>query len=551
MKKFLLLILVSAIYINGNASDSLLTKYTNRAKEICRQYVNSDMIKIHKSLKNTQSYSIGDSVSFWKWDLSGMPPQNILVSAKCRAVGAHSYVFVADDDWLTELTQDDVDTIMHYLEDVTLNSSSMGIVEMDETNFGPIPDALDNDPKVIFFYSSIAPFMGTVFDGYFSAYNQITDAEAMAYDQRSNECEMLYLNCDKNQVDPTGDAMLSVIAHELQHLIHFGIDPYEESWVDEGCAEYAMVLFGNPDPIVNFPQDPNNGLTTWDSEFSDYVQTQLFFTYLSEQFGGADFIKQIVSETTTGVQGIEDALVDMGYQINFDGIFLNWTIANFIDDNSLSSGEYGYETFELPQFNVEANLTGFPIDETDIMQAYACQYYDLPVDFETIDLEVLHDLGNWNLMLLAFDNDSLREVISSVWSDTVFLNQPVDYQLSRLVLCVTCNDLTEDDYEYFIFGNDVENAIININLNNNIRLSNYPNPFGNTLTVEVSNLKITEATIEVFNIEGQKIYTIFEGKLPIGKQKFEWNAENFQAGVYFVRLQSDDASIERKCILQK
>jgi len=421
---------------------------------------------------------------------------------------------------------------------------------MDETNFGPIPDVLDSDPKVIFFFSSIASFMGTVFDGYFSSFNQITEAEAMTYGEHSNECEMLYLNCDKNQVDPVGPAMLSVMAHELEHLIHFEIDPYEESWVDEGCAEYAMVLFGHPDPLTGFPQNPGNGLTVWDSEFADYVQTQLFFTYLSEQFGGAAFIKQIVSETTTSIQGIEDALVSSGFQINFDSVFLNWTIANFLDDTSLSSGQYGYEYFDLPQFSIEASPNAFPVDETEMMYPYGCHYYDLPLVFDTIDMEVLYDYGTWNIVLLAFENDTLEEVISSNWQDMVSFKQPTDYVLSRLVLCVSCNDMSHDDYEYFIFGNDIDISSIEINIIKNIELSSFPNPFNELLTIEVENSKNTEASVELFNISGQKVQTIFNGNIPAGKNSFEWNAENLSSGIYFIRLKSEDYYIERKCVLQ-
>ena len=55
--------------------------------------------------------------------------------------------------------------------------------------------------------------------------------------------------------------------------------------MDEGCAELAMVLFGQPDPISSFPGNPDNNLTEWDQQFSDYVQVMLFFTYFAEQYG--------------------------------------------------------------------------------------------------------------------------------------------------------------------------------------------------------------------------------------------------------------------------
>jgi hypothetical protein len=165
-------------------------------------------------------------------------------------------------------------------------------------------------------------------------------------------------------------------------------------------------------------------------------------------------------------------------------------------------------------------------------------------------MEVLYDYGTWNIVLLAFENDTLEEVISSNWQDMVSFKQPTDYVLSRLVLCVSCNDMSHDDYEYFIFGNDIDISSIEINIIKNIELSSFPNPFNELLTIEVENSKNTEASVELFNISGQKVQTIFNGNIPAGKNSFEWNAENLSSGIYFIRLKSEDYYIERKCVLQ-
>ena len=71
-------------------------------------------------------YQVGDTRSFWKWNLSVMPPTNVLCPATCRAVGEHSYLFVSDSEWNVHMDQADVDSIMVYLEEKTLRDTIYG-----------------------------------------------------------------------------------------------------------------------------------------------------------------------------------------------------------------------------------------------------------------------------------------------------------------------------------------------------------------------------------------------------------------------------------------
>ena len=41
--------------------------------------------------------------------------------------------------------------------------------------------------------------------------------------------------------------MIGVMAHEYQHLIHWGRDPAEESWLNESMSELAMAVLGYED----------------------------------------------------------------------------------------------------------------------------------------------------------------------------------------------------------------------------------------------------------------------------------------------------------------
>ncbi len=330
-----------------------------------RQYQDlADRGEITTSSRNERvPYQIGDTESFWKWNLSVMPPTNVLSPATCRAVGDHCYLFVADSEWNVHMDQTDVDSIMVYLEEKTLRDTIYGAVEMDTLHFGQIPDVHDNDPKLIVFYSALQNFNGSSFDGYFSVYNQMTDAQAQMYNQRSNECEMIYMTC--HPLDPSAHIRISVLSHELQHLIHWGADSDEDTWVDEGVAEYAMHLFGMPDPIADFHHDADNSLTSWDQHFSDYVQTYLFMDYLAENFGGPSIMHDIVQEQQNSMAGIQQVLIDRGYTIPVNAVFANWTIANFTND---------YQEIDLPEFDCTFIHNSLPGANTSTIEAWSCNY---------------------------------------------------------------------------------------------------------------------------------------------------------------------------------
>ena len=97
-----------------------------------------------------------------------------------------------------------------------------------------------------------------------------------------------------------------------------------------------------------------------------------------------------------------------------------------------------------------------------------------------------------------------------------------------------------------IDNNDPDNLPITISLR-----QNYPNPFNPTTTISFELPETKEITLQVYNILGQKVSTLAQGKHPAGSHKIEFNASNFSSGVYLYRLETDNTSISRKMVLVK
>lgn len=310
---------------------------------------------------SSESIAVGDTKTFWSWNLSVMPPLWIQIPATCRAVGDSCYIFIANDQWNVNMTQENTDTVLANFEHHTLTDPTKGIVQLDVEHFGEIPDEIDGDRHVYIFYSALGSYNGTAFDGYFSAFNQMTEAQAQAHGGHSNEIEMFYMTCWP--LPPSTPQRLSVLAHELEHMIHWNMDEDEDVWVDEGCAEFAMWLYGLPDEISDFPSHPDDNLLQWDQQWRDYIQTYLFMMYFFEHYGGTQTIKNMVADTLNSVEGIENALILSGYpETDFNELFMDWTVANFLDDTVYFGGKYGYFLLELPSFFRTVHVS-YPVSE--------------------------------------------------------------------------------------------------------------------------------------------------------------------------------------------
>lgn len=508
-----------------------------------------------KSSRETREYQVGDQQTFWSWALNVMPPQWMQTPATCRAVGDHCYLFVADEEWNINMDQSDVDEVMLYLEEQTMNSELYGAIEMDTTYFGPLPDELDNDPKVIIFYMELGSFGGTSFDGYFSSYNQVTEEEAQQMNPpgHSNECEMIYMTCYPLQ--PDDPIRISVLSHELQHLIHWGRDINESIWVNEGCSELAMVLFGLPDPIISFPANPDNSLIVWDQQFADYVKTMLFFTYLYEKFDTDGLIYDIVGEPANSLTGISNQLIEHGFQIPLNAIFVNWALANYIDDPEIMSGQYGYELLDLPQFNHADFISSYPETGSGSVQAWAAEYLRIDTDDlflgSTMELNFTADV-DCSIAAIYYQNSSVQEVVGQIISDThevVLMDGEETYD--KIILAVINNDYSSLNYDYTITA-EVVQADDNLVQETDTEIIAYPNPVvSDQITFYIENTNIN-TEVEIYNVKGQKIRNLKSGN----SRNLHWNRNDknnrpVSRGIYYYRLKNKNSTKMKKLMILK
>jgi len=87
--------------------------------------------------------------------------------------------------------------------------------------------------------------------------------------------------------------------------------------------------------------------------------------------------------------------------------------------------------------------------------------------------------------------------------------------------------------------------------------SNYPNPFNPSTTISFSVTQNSDfVKLEIFNVKGQKVKTLFNGSAEEGLHTVTWNGEDenndpVSSGIYFYKLKTGEQEISRKMLLMK
>ena len=153
--------------------------------------------------------------------------------------------------------------------------------------------------------------------------------------------------------------------------------------------------------------------------------------------------------------------------------------------------------------------------------------------------------------------------------NTEFLN-PQSFETENSYLLISDYD-SEEDYFYRVFAVDYagnssdHSSIMNATALSNEDLTvpssfflhqNYPNPFNPTTRIKYDMSKDGNALIEVMDVKGNHIRTLFNGYVQMGPKSIIWDAKNnngekVPAGIYFYTLKVNDYLQTQKMVLLK
>ena len=315
-----------------------------------------------------KTYEVGDTELFWVDNED--TDEVVQVTAVLQLITPHAYM------WVEEGAAYDPDGLAASAErfnEVTYPTNH----QYFGTEWSP---GIDGDERLHILHTSA---MGNSVAGYFYSPSEYP-ASAVQY---SNEREMFFINI--SNTFPGSPFYDGVLAHEFQHMIHWNVDRNEESWVNEGLSELAVLLndLGTDGAQYFFIINTDIQLTDWpsDAKTPHYGAAYLFHTYFLERFGD-ETLRALVRNPANGMDGVDATLAELGVTdpltgelITADDVFADWVIANFANDPALGDGRYAYSL--LPGFR-EAEAPDIfrrlPAEDEATVHQFGTDYIQLP-----------------------------------------------------------------------------------------------------------------------------------------------------------------------------
>ena len=90
-----------------------------------------------------------------------------------------------------------------------------------------------------------------------------------------------------------------------------------------------------------------------------------------------------------------------------------------------------------------------------------------------------------------------------------------------------------------------------ISVDNYNLFNTYPNPFNPIIQFQFEAKFKSDISLDIYDIKGRKIKTIYEGSVGPGQQNFHWNAKNFSSGIYLSVLRNKSFTKTKKITLNK
>ena len=395
---------------------------------------------------------VGAKESFWVLDSDDN--QHSSVPATLRYVTDHLYFWIEDG---VKYNESDLKDLAETFE--------KKIYPTNRAFFGSEwTPGVDGDPHLYILY---ARGLGGTVAGYFSP----GDEYPPTVKEFSNGHEMFLLSADRAGLDE--EYTYGVLAHEFQHMIHWYRDLNEETWLNEGFSELAMLLndYDKGRADYSYTEDPDIQLTDWPlnspESYAHYGSSFLFVTYFLDRFG-EDATQALIDLPDNGMDSIDTVLTELdavdpltGKPTRSDDVFSDWVVASYLVDGKIGDGRYTYNNYpDAPSPSETETISSCP---TELITRDVSQY---GVDYIRINCQgdhTLHFEGSMRVEVLPVDPHSGSYAFYSNRGDQsdMTLTQTFEFTDHSGPLTLTYwtwYDIEEDyDYLYLTASTDGEN----------------------------------------------------------------------------------------------
>jgi hypothetical protein len=363
---------------------------------------------------------------------------------------------------------------------------------------------------------------------------------------------LLYIDSYEEVLSGT-KAISSTIAHEFQHLIHYGLNPSSEIMFNEGSSEVASIMNGYRDRTnSSYLANTNVDLFRWSYDNSamlltDYERAMTLMYYVYEQYGERA-LTELVKSHAIGVQRLSDAVQKSGSGGDWMTVLKNFAVANYLQ-NFPTQPQYGYTTrlsSSAAKVAKSYSKATIPADTAITLEPYGSSYFTYFKPEGLLKLRFTHtSFTKAAVMAIIYRGSDITvtELQKNVqltigedgFADKVIL---VYVNLTGIANKVSMSSRIGDPAA----GVDDEHA----SASGLALLGNVPNPVTDATLLRFTTNGSSPVTLALYDAEGRVILTVIDNqRYESGEHAVPFNADRLPGGWYMLRLSQEGTEVTR------
>lgn len=369
--------------------------------------------------------------------------------------------------------------------------------------------------------------------------------------------------------DPDGNqrgAIRATMAHEFKHAIQYqqnGFSGDSDAWAEMDATLIEEVVYDQVNDYYNYLGGSNDvfgapGLTVIPGSYEDATWAIYFHEKYGQSFWPETWARIENNELLSFLNAIKQELEDRG--LNYTQALQELYTWHFAS-GSFRADNFGFkEGLFYPTPTVQNNITQITdaySNDISLARFAAHMTNVVPPSNQTGDVAVLMDTSDDDISLsvLAIFKDGTSSLeFADEESGKWVVNEGWKWQnISRLGV-VVLNEKTNGSVTFKLRFSDTYPTSIPIDetIPTTTKLAqNYPNPFNPSTTIPVSISEFQKVKVDVYDITGRLVQSVFNGNLNAGNYELPVNMEKFSSGVYLYRLQTNDEVMIKRMTLVK
>lgn len=454
-----------------------------------------------------------------------------LVSATCQYVGSRVSIFVEDASWDLNggsILQSHVNGLGTLFDESCPADPDRGIYDLAVETFGPPPDVDGYDRIFVLILDIPDPRLVGFFDPAVATH-EVPELRRDA------------LHIDEFALRLRSYLARGTLAHEFQHLIHWGLDEDEDLWINEGLSGYAEEVAGfpeaDPQAVPDFLVRPGTALMEWQNTSQNYGMTYLFMSFLAERYGHG-VIRDLVAEQRNGASGVDQAMDAAGFAGGFDAAWEGWLVGNYAGDDPV----YGYGA-TLGRRVASLAVASLPLDWAGA--AVDGQWGSTTVVFRTPgDVTVQidgDDAGRFSVWAYAMRGGASELEVLNLDSENRGTVTAVG--IDSLALIVGRTSRAGREFQVAA-ARAIPTAVrAGQSLPEHSRLDPaFPNPFNSAVHIPVVLARAGQVRVAVSDVLGRPVRLLHDGILAAGSHRLVWDGLDQQgrpaaSGAYLLHLE--------------